>query len=197
MSHKLKTRLCRQVCDLALHHVSRKRPQSVMGSFLRRASFVSAAMCIAAPAFAICAGNQETVFSCTVQSKTIELCLTPLEQSVTYRFGPASAPEIELTRGFGEINMRPWNGIGRHIWNSVQLPNEGFSYELYWAFDKIEREAAAGLNVLRGEQELATVECSNIEETAVMELETLQFAMEDAGFCRVDTSDALAVGACE
>lgn len=152
----------------------------------------------AAPALAICAGNQETLFSCSVGEKQIELCLTAVDQSVTYRFGPDHAPEIELTRDFGEISMRPWNGIGRNIWDSVTVPNGNFAYEIYWSFDKIDQQAQAGLNVLRGAHDIATLACLDAEDgSAILDLGTLSFAMQDAGFCRIDTSDPLRMGPCE
>jgi hypothetical protein len=148
----------------------------------------------AAPAFAVCAGNQIELLSCSFGSKQVELCMTTDAQSVTYRFGPQGAPELELTRGFDEITMQPWNGIGRTIWDSVTLHNGQFSYALYAAYDKIDRTESSGLEVLRGEQGLASLDCIG---DPFFDLDTLRLTMEQAGYCRKDTADALSTEACE
>ncbi|WP_417243044.1 hypothetical protein [Celeribacter sp.] len=152
----------------------------------------------ACPVWAICAGNQEPVFACSLGGKQVELCLTPAENRVTYRFGPDRAPEIELTRDFDQITVQPWNGIGRTIWDRVSLPNGGFSYTLYWAYDKIDQVVSGGIEVARGESIVASLICEDAGEGgALFELDTLNFAMQDAGYCRFDTADALRMGPCE
>ena len=160
---------------------------------------VAAVLSVAAsPVWAICAGNQETVFACSLGAKQVELCLTPAEGRVTYRFGPERAPEIELTRDFDEITMQPWNGIGRAIWDRVTIPNGDYSYSLSWSYDKIDQEVSGGIEVARGETVLASLACEDAGEGgAIMELETLSFAMQDAGFCRSATYEALREGPCE
>lgn len=148
-------------------------------------------------AHAICAGNQETVFACDFGSKQVELCLTVEDQSVTYRFGPSDFPEMELTRDFDEIVMRPWNGVGRAIWDEVSVWNGDVGYALYWHYDKIDYTIGGGLTVYRQEQVLADLACDAPEEGgALFEFETLSFAMEEAGFCRSDTSEPLRQGPC-
>ncbi|PZX12542.1 hypothetical protein [Celeribacter halophilus] len=160
---------------------------------------VAAVLSVAAsPVWAICAGNQETVFACSLGAKHVELCLTPAEGRVTYRFGPERAPEIELTRDFDEITMQPWSGIGRSIWDRVTIPNGDYSYSLSWSYDKIDQEVSGGIEVARGETVLASLACEDAGEGgAIMELETLSFAMQDAGFCRSATYEALREGPCE
>ncbi|WP_417249927.1 hypothetical protein [Celeribacter sp.] len=132
--------------------------------------------------------------NCTVAGKVVELCLTPNENRVTYRFGPAEAPEIELTRDFDAITMQPWSGIGRGIWDMVEIPNGDFIYELHWNADKIDRTVVGGVNVRRGEAVLASVSC---DAGGYFDFDTLIFAMQDAGFCRSDTVDPLSKGSCE
>lgn len=154
----------------------------------------TAMMAFAAPALAVCAGNQIELFACSFGSKQIELCMTTDDQSVTYRFGPSAAPELELTRGFDAITMQPWNGIGRTIWDRITLPSGQFSYALYAAYDKIDQTQSSGLEVLRGEQELASLTCTG---DSFSDLDTLRFAMEEAGYCRKDTADVLSAGTCE
>ncbi|MFT6651304.1 MAG: hypothetical protein ACJAX2_001153 [Celeribacter sp.] len=150
-----------------------------------------------APAFAMCAGNQVEVFSCSFGTKQVELCLTPDEQNLTYRFGPKGAPELELTRGYGDITLQPWNGIGRSIWEQVTIPKGQFSYVLYASFDKFDQTQTGGLDVMRGDQRLATLTCTNAgTQNGLFELDTLRFAMTDAGYCRRDTNEALQMGPC-
>ncbi|WP_439104211.1 hypothetical protein [Celeribacter marinus] len=155
-------------------------------------------VCVASPALAVCAGNQEAVFACSVGSKAVELCLTPDESRVTYRFGTAGAPEIELTRDFDEIAMLPWSGIGRSIWDRVTVHNREFSYTLSWSYDKVDQEMSGALEVARAGRVLATLACDvSGEAGTVFELDTLNFAMQDAGFCRADTAKPLRAGPCE
>ena len=150
------------------------------------------------PAMALCAGNQVEVFSCSFGAKQVELCLTPDEQNLTYRFGPKAAPELELTRGFDRVIQQPWNGIGRAIWDQIALPKGQFSYVLYTSFDKIDQTQSGGLTVMRGDQRLATLSCAMDDPQAgVFELDTVSFAMMDAGYCRDNTSDPLRMGPCE
>ncbi|WP_123792163.1 hypothetical protein [Pacificibacter maritimus] len=151
----------------------------------------------ALPAFATCAGNQSTVFSCEIGVKTVELCLTPDESKLTYRFGASTAPELELTRAFGDITMRPWNGIGRAIWEEVTIHKGQFSYAVFQSFDKTDQVMSAGLSVHRGEQVLASLSCDGEPKAqGVFELDTVTQTMMDQGFCRDGTSDPLGQGAC-
>lgn len=165
---------------------------------LQRVIALGLLVCAAGPAFAVCAGNQNEVFSCSFGAKQVELCMTTDEQKLTYRFGPKAAPELELTRGFDEIVMRPWNGIGRSIWDAVTVPSGSFSYVLFSSYDKFEQYHSTGLEVWRGDQVLATLDCiGDGTEGGFFELETLELAMIDAGFCRSDTSEVLRRGPCE
>jgi hypothetical protein len=150
------------------------------------------------PAFAICAGNQIDVFSCSFGAKQVELCMTPDDQSVTYRFGPKAAPELEIARSFDEITMQPWNGIGRSIWETVSVPNGQFSYAFYTSFDKFDQTLTAELEVKRKEQTLARLTCNDTDVGAgLFELDTLTMTMLEVGYCRTDTSDVLRAGPCE
>jgi hypothetical protein len=154
----------------------------------------SAMMAFAAPALAVCAGNQIELFSCSFGSKQVELCMTTDDQSVTYRFGLKAAPELELTRSFDAITMQPWNGVGRYVWDSVTLPSGQFSYMLHAAYDKFEKVQSGGLEVLRGEQVLASLDCTH---DMFSDLDTLRLTMEQAGYCRTDSIDVLTAGTCE
>lgn len=169
-----------------------------MDKTVRTGGLAAAMMLCAAPALAVCTGNQIEVFACSFGAKQVELCMTTDEQKLTYRFGPKDAPELELTRGFDEITMQPWNGIGRSIWDVVTLPSGSFSYQLFSSFDKFEQSHVSGLEVLRGNQTLATLDCLSADaDDGFFELQTLALTMQDAGYCRSDTSDALRMGPCE
>ncbi|GAA3853890.1 hypothetical protein [Celeribacter arenosi] len=148
---------------------------------------------LASPAHAVCALNQEVIFQCLDGAKTIELCLTPSDQNVTYRFGAASAPEIELTRGFDEIEMVPWNGIGRSIWDQVTVSNGNFAYGLFWNYDKFDETASGGLQVTRGESVVARRACT---AEGIYNFDILRIAMQEAGYCRSDTNAPLTMGPC-
>lgn len=166
----------------------------MMHRYPSRLFTMTALTVFAAPAFAICAGNQTAIYRCDVGSKSVELCLTPNERRVTYRFGPVDAPEIELTRDFDEITMQPWSGVGRGIWDQVAIPNGDFSYDLYWSADKIDRTVYGGVEVRRNANTVASLSC---DAGGYFDFDTLLFAMQDAGYCRSDPIQPLSEGPCE
>jgi len=112
----------------------------------------------AGPVLAACPG--ETVLSCQIGRKALEVCL--VQGAVTYAFGPAGAPEITLSSPVESVAYTPWNGIGRAIWETVAFENRGVTYEVWTSLDKMVPGAAtqAGINVLDGASLVAQLTCT-------------------------------------
>lgn len=141
------------------------------------------ALCAAAPAAAQCALNEDVLLDCQIGDKRLSLCAAPAA-SVIYEFGTAQQTELRLHRGLGDYEYRPWPGIGRTIWESLRFENAGFTYEIYTSFDKIDREAAAGVSVLKGGSEVAHLKCDAGGEA--FGFDPLHFALQDAGHCQIE-----------
>lgn len=112
---------------------------------------------LAAPAGATCQGD--TVFSCRIGAKILEVCHTT--GALNYAFGPEGQPELALTQPLETAAYTPWPGIGRAIWDSLAFTNKGTTYEVWTSFDRMDEAARleGGVNVLEGETLLATLAC--------------------------------------
>lgn len=113
---------------------------------------------LAAPAYAACPGD--TVFSCPIGKKSLEICHA--KGLLTYQFGRAGKPELIISEPLETVAYTPWLGIGRAIWDSVAFENEGVTYEVWSSFDKMDENAVleGGINVMEGDQALATLTCN-------------------------------------
>lgn len=112
---------------------------------------------LAAPAHAACQG--ETVFSCPIGKKTLDICHA--KGLLTYQFGRTGKPELIISEPLETVAYTPWPGIGRAIWDSVAFQNEGVTYEVWSSFDKMDENAVleGGINVMEGDKTLATLTC--------------------------------------
>jgi hypothetical protein len=113
---------------------------------------------LAAPAHAACPGD--TVFSCPIGKKTLEICHA--KGLLTYTFGRGRKPELIISEPVETVAYTPWPGIGRAIWDSVAFENEGVTYEVWTSFDKMDENAVleGGINVMEGDETLATLTCN-------------------------------------
>lgn len=149
-----------------------------------------AALCVVlggAAARADCLPGEAEVFACQMQGgrKAVSLCAS--DNRLTYRFGaPSQRPELTLSRDYTQVVARPWNGIGRTIWESVSFSNRGYVYELGMGVDKIDavegRPAAGGaVRVSQDGRDLADLPCD--EGTAGYQGFALEDAYRAAGYC--------------
>lgn len=136
----------------------------------------------------------ETLISCdTGDGRRLEVCIEPEafpgEEAFTYAFGPAGQPELTLREAFAAGTATPWSGIGRAIWEGIAFRNAGHVYEAWHSVDRLEENARleAGVNILRGEELLASHSCAGGPGTVIAPLFTVQDAMAAAGFCRDPT----------
>jgi hypothetical protein len=136
---------------------------------------------IALPSLAEAACRGEPVFSCKIGSKAVEVCL--LDSKVSYTFGPPGKPELALTKPVKDVDFSPWPGIGRTTWEAAVISNDGVDYEIWYSIDRLTdtKETQGGINVLRGNETLAGLECK--PETIDQNLYALFEAKEDVGQC--------------
>lgn len=126
-------------------------------------AFVGAALtCLGTAAHAACFGTGTPMFTCTFNSgaKQVNVCLQ--DAVALYSFGPTQgAPELLMGREAARVELRPWNGIGRSIWEEVRFSSGAFSYTLSYALDRAPDGALPDgrLIVTRGESEVAELIC--------------------------------------
>jgi hypothetical protein len=114
---------------------------------------------LAAPAQAACPNGSE-IFSCTIAGKALQLC--HWKGALIYSFGPEEKPELSLAEPLESVAFTPWPGIGRHIWETVDFPNQDYTYEVWTS---VERDPDAieglrgGVNVLQAGELVAQLTC--------------------------------------
>jgi len=132
------------------------------------------------PAAASCPYG-DTVFSCQIGAKAVELCHSG--DALVYSFGPEGKPELTITEPLETLDFTPWPGIGRYYWDAVRFRNAGFTYEIY---SSIERgpDATTGrlaeLSVMEGETEVARLTC---DEGTAGSLELIYVLKKSIGQC--------------
>lgn len=145
------------------------------------------ALCLIAPApaFACFGGIGQPLFDCTFKgaSTRAQVCLQG--DTAYYAFGAVGgAPDMVLARRVGDIDMTPWPGIGRTIWEEVTFRNGSHAYRLAYAIDKmVEREPVSGsLLVTRDGAEIAELTC-DADSVATYDLYPLYEAKVAQGEC--------------
>ncbi len=144
-----------------------------------RAAIIALVLLAPTASGAACPG--ETLISCPIGKKQLELCLTA--ETLTYSFGPKGAPEIALTEDIRDVVYTPWPGVGGTIWDAVIFTNGEISYEIWTSFkrDPENTLTEAGVNVLTSEQLLDTLTCA--KGTVDTDLMRVWEAKEAAGQC--------------
>lgn len=120
------------------------------------------ALFVTGSAQAGCFGTGTPLFHCTFNGakKTIDVCLQG--EVVVYHFGSTDrAPDLLMARREIGVEMTPWNGIGRSIWEEITFYNGAYSYNLSYAIDRnIESAPVDGrLIVGEGDSEVAELIC--------------------------------------
>lgn len=125
----------------------------------------------AGPALAQCPANATPILSCTFQDGAKRLDACQDGTTASYAFGASGqAPDLALSTPLARLAYTPWPGVGRAIWEEVSFENKDITYLLWTSYDKVnaieEEQAAgapdplsAGVVVLRGEAELARLDC--------------------------------------
>ncbi len=149
---------------------------------------------IADPALADCPAGTTPILTCTFENgaKAVDACEDGT--TATYAFGKVGrAPDLTLVTPVADLDYTPWPGVGRTTWAMVAFENEGFTYLLWYSYDRtdaLEESRAdgapdpltAGISVLRGDGEaLAGLECDSGSITTQMD--ALSEAKEALGLC--------------
>ncbi|SFI24164.1 hypothetical protein SAMN04515618_114134 [Collimonas sp. OK307] len=112
-------------------------------------------------AYAKCEGGSKTLFSCSAKSgKQIEVC--DAGSTISYSFGkPQSKPDIALAVPRKFASTSQYQGIGRDMTYSVDIPNGNTTYSVFFSSDKLgDHNIESGVNVSIDNKPVATVNCS-------------------------------------
>jgi hypothetical protein len=128
-----------------------------------KSSFICiTALLVASDAFAACASQADTWFSCTTKAaKRIELCNE--KTKVRYTFGPKNgAAEITLSVPKEKASTSQPDGIGRWESYAVDIPNGKTVYSVFWGSDRLsaKHDVEAGVHVTTSKGNLITVHCA-------------------------------------
>ncbi|MDD5391622.1 MAG: hypothetical protein PHE17_01250 [Thiothrix sp.] len=113
-------------------------------------------------AYAACTGGSKTLFHCIAQKngKQIEVC--DAGKTIDYSFGkPGKKAELALSVPRDDVTTWQWNGVGRYMSYTVNIPNGDHLYRVFWGVDRMTDEHAveAGVHVEKNGELLATVDC--------------------------------------
>lgn len=116
---------------------------------------------LAGNAVAACDNDSETLFHClTKNGKQIEVC--DAGKTIKYSFGkPGKTPELAIAAKRDDASTWQWQGVGRYMSYSINIPNGEHNYNVFWGVDRLTEEHAedAGVNVEKNGATLATVNC--------------------------------------
>lgn len=93
---------------------------------------------LSSAAQAACPTLAAPILSCSLKdgAKQLEVCLEG--DSFTYAYGPrGGSPELRLYSEVADGSFRPWNGIGRTIWEVLVFRNGEYFYEVGMGWDKM------------------------------------------------------------
>jgi hypothetical protein len=129
-------------------------------------------MAISSAAIAACENGGKIIFSCqTAKGKVIEVCDSG--KTIDYSFGkPKEKPEIVVRAPRSEASTFQWQGVGRYISYTVEVPNGNTTYSVFWGSDRISEKHAieAGVNVEVNNELKSTVKCSD-EKPVIQRIE--------------------------
>ncbi|NLY34077.1 hypothetical protein [Advenella alkanexedens] len=132
----------------------------------------------------------EVFVSCNVaKNKHLQVCIEPAtdnaEPKFTYKFSEKEKKGLSLSENFSAKTVSPWKGVGRAINSSVVFNHQGYQYHVWQSFDRLDEEAElqAGVNVSKGDENIASFTCQSDNQTSIAPLFVLEDAMEAAGWC--------------
>lgn len=148
-----------------------------------RIALAAALLALAPAAQADC--PKMTAFSCDIKKKALEVCLDG--GLVSYAFGPAGAPELELTTRVEQAEYVPWGGVGRSIYEEVTFRNGPYGYLVWTANDRqilddtSPAKVTGGVIVSKAGKQIAALDCTPF--TIENGIDALWEAKERAGQC--------------
>lgn len=112
-------------------------------------------------AAAACGSGSSTVFYCiTAKGKQIQVC--DGGKTIDYSFGrPGVTPELAISVPRAKASTSQWQGIGRYMSYSVDIPNGATVYQVFWGTDRLSDDHGieAGVHVVVKGKQIATVTC--------------------------------------
>lgn len=103
-----------------------------------RHALALAALTLAAPARADCPVGADVFMTCTFSNgaKRLETCRG--DGLASYWFGKSDGrAELALTAQAGEFSYTPWPGVSRTIWEELSFQNNGVTYTVQGAHERI------------------------------------------------------------
>lgn len=92
---------------------------------------------LASPASAACRTGEQVFMSCQIEqsTKTVSVCYD--EMRAYYRFGVAGqVPELSLAKPIADLDYRPWNGLGKDIWEEIRFRVGPYEYAVHGGYER-------------------------------------------------------------
>lgn len=111
---------------------------------------------------AACPSGSETLFFCNTAklNKQIEVC--DAGKTISYSFGKkGKKPELAIAVPRSQASTFQWQGIGRWMSYSVNIPNGAYNYNVFWGVDRLDDKhpIEAGVNVEKSGELVTTIYC--------------------------------------
>lgn len=124
---------------------------------MRKLVLIAVLLLIASSAYAKCTGK--IIFACTTTNgKQLEVCDN--ENAIEYSFGKAGKPEKNIKIDRKLASTYQWNGMGRYMSYSVEIPTGDTVYSVFSSTDKNSGGIERGVNVLVKNKQVTTVKCN-------------------------------------
>lgn len=99
------------------------------------------------------------LFECTVQNGAKELYVSYNPPFVYYGFGPVGSPELTIEKHILDLDVIPWNGVGRSIHEQVRFRVGEYVYTVYQAFDRTDHVRYGGVTVTENGVDILHLPC--------------------------------------
>ncbi|MDD2499854.1 MAG: hypothetical protein PHN92_03420 [Geobacter sp.] len=104
-----------------------------------------------------CSGK--TIFACTAKNgKQVQVCDNG--DTLEYSFGKLGSIEKHFKINRADASTYQWNGMGRYMNYTVELPTGDTVYSVFTGADKINMKSESGVNVTVKGKAVATVKCN-------------------------------------
>jgi hypothetical protein len=107
--------------------------------------------------------DRKLLFSCNTQNGK-RILLQDAGQTIDYTFGKLNqTPELSLKVPRNQASTWQWQGIGRWMNYSIEVPNQETLYSVFWSMDRLnpKNPVDAGVQVRVNSKVVATVQCSS------------------------------------
>ncbi|WP_277058223.1 hypothetical protein [Trichlorobacter lovleyi] len=109
---------------------------------------------------------KKTIFACsTTNGKQVEVCDNG--DTLEYSFGKPGKLEKNFKIERTNASTYQWNGMGRYMNYTVELPTGDTVYSIFTGADKIDMKSESGVNVSVKGKNVATVKCNEKKKMTV------------------------------